>query len=178
VTEITLAYPFLTAIISTEMKTSSILLASLLLGFSTFPLHAQEAAVPAAEPVILADLTVGETNALVGAINKFRTDLNLAPLAVDSVLSERAAAAFPAVANAPGEVDVTALRKEFAASNVAVLRGVVTHRKEASGAEFPKYWAKDPQWNAVMAGDFTHIGASTAKRSDGKLVAFAYLIRK
>lgn len=150
----------------------------MLFGIATIQITAQQPAVPLAEPVILADLTVGETNALIGAINKFRTDLNLAPLAVDSVLSARAAAAFPAVANAPGEVDVTALRKEFAASKVAVLRGVVTHRKESSGAEFPKYWAKDPQWNAVMVGDFTHIGASTAKRSDGKLVAFVYLIRK
>ncbi len=160
------------------MKICPIVIASVLFGLSLLPTHAQEAAVPAAEPVILADLTVGETNSLIGAINQFRTDLKLAPLAVDPALSERAAAAFPAVANAPGEVDVTALRKDFAATNVAVLRGVVTHRRESSGAEFPKYWAKDPQWNAVMIGDFTHIGASTAKRSDGKLVAFVYLIRK
>ena len=110
------------------MKASSIRLASVLFCFGVFQANAQEIVVPAAEPVILADLTVGETNALIGAINKFRTDLGLAPLAVDPALSARAAAAFPALANAPGAVDVTALRKDFRASNVGVLRGVVTHR--------------------------------------------------
>lgn len=156
---------------------SAIHLAAALLCFGLVQTNAQEAALPA-EPVILADLTIGETNALIGAINRFRTDMNLAPLAVDPVLSERAAAAFPALANAQGAVDVTALRKEFGATGVGILRGIVTHRGIKSGAVFPEYWAKDPQWNAVLIGDFTHIGASTAKRSDGKLVAFAYLIRK
>lgn len=59
-----------------------------------------------------------------------------------------------------------------------MLRGVVTHRGGKSGAQFPKYWAEDPQWKAVMAGDFTEMGAATVKRSDGKLVAFVYLIKK
>jgi hypothetical protein len=156
----------------------SINLAAALLCFGALQANAQEAVIPHAEPVILADLTVGETNALIGAINKFRTDMGLAPLAVDPALSARAAAAFPGLANAPGEVDVTFLRRDFGATNVGVLRGTVTHRGVKSGAEFPKYWAKDTQWNALLIGDFTHIGASTAKRSDGKLVAFAYLIRK
>lgn len=159
------------------MKTSSVILSALLLGFVPLSM-AQEAAVPAAEPVLLSASTVGETNALVGAINQFRADLGLGPLAVDAALSLRAVEAFAGLVNASGEVDVTQLRKDFAATNVAVLRGVVTHRKESSGAEFPKYWAKDARWNAVMSGDFTHMGAHTAKRSDGKLVAFVYLIRK
>jgi hypothetical protein len=173
-----LIHSFLAAIIFTEMKTSPILLASFLLGLSTLSSRAQEAAVPVADPVILADATLGETNALFKAINKVRTDLGLAPLVADTALFERADAAFPVLANTPGEVDVTALRKEFGASKVGILRGVVTHRGAKSGGEFPVYWAKDPQWNAVMTGDFTHIGASTAKRSDGKLIAFVYLIRK
>ncbi len=139
---------------------------------------AQEAALPAAQPVFLSASTLGETNALFGAINKFRTDQGLAALAVDDALFSRAAEAFSGLVNAPGEVDVTQLRKDFAATNVAVLRGVVTHRNASSGAEFPKYWAKDARWNAAMSGDFTHMGAHTAKRSDGKLVAFVYLIRK
>lgn len=160
------------------MKTSSLALTAALLCLGAAHVHAQQTAVPAAEPVFLADPTAAETNTLIGAINRFRTDLGLAPLVVDADLSMRAAAAFPVLVRVPGEVDVTELRKDFAATKVAVLRGVVTHRGEKSGAEFPKYWAKDPQWNVVMTGDFTHIGASTAKRSDGKLVAFAYLIRR
>jgi len=160
------------------MKTYKVLLTAIVCSFASTASNAQEAAVPAAEPVILADATVAETNALIAAINKARTDLGLAPLAVDMALSARADAAFPGLVNAPGVVDVTAVRKEFGASEVGVLRGVVTHRGAKSGGGFPKYWAKDPQWNAVMIADFTHIGAATAKRSDGKLVAFAYLIRK
>ena len=140
--------------------------------------QAQEPSAPAAEVVMLAVPTVGETNALIGAINKARTDLGVTPLAVDLLLSERAANAFPEVIKVPGAVDVTALRKEFGANEVGVLRGIVTHRGVKSGAEFTKYWAKDPQWNAIMIADFTHIGAATVKRSDGKLVAFVYLIRK
>ncbi len=100
------------------------------------------------------------------------------PLAVNAALSARAALAFPAALNAAGEVDVTALRKNFDATNVGILRGIVTHREEASGGEFPKYWAKDPQWNAVMSGDYSEMGAATVKRSDGKLVAFVYLIKR
>lgn len=160
------------------MKTSSKILAAFLFSFGAIHSNAQEPAVPAAEPVILADATIGETNALIGAINKMRADLGLVPLAVDMALSARADAAFPELANSSGPVDVTALRKEFGASEVGVLRGTVTHRGAKSGGEFPKYWAKNPQWNAVMIADFTHIGASTAKRSDGKLVAFVYLMRK
>jgi uncharacterized protein YkwD len=160
------------------MKNHAFMLSAMFCAFANTASHGQEASVPAAEPVFLADFTTGETNALVGAINKFRTDLGLAPLAVDADLSARADAAFPDLASTPGVVDVTALRKDFEATKVAVLRGVVTHRGEKSGAEFPKYWAKDPQWNVVMTGDFTHIGASTAKRGDGKLVACVYLIRR
>ena len=139
---------------------------------------AQDKAVPVAEPVVLKASTVEETNALVGAINGFRTKIGLAPLAVDADLSQRAANAFPDFANAAGMVDVTAILRDFAATDAAVLRGVVTHRGAKSGAEFPKYWAKDERWKAVMAGDFSHMGAATVKRSDGKLVAFVYLIRK
>ena len=117
-------------------------------------------------------------DALIGAINGFRAKLGLAALAVDADLSQRAANAFPDFANAAGVVDVTAIRRDFAATDAAVLRGVVTHRGAKSGAEFPKYWAKDERWNAVMIGDFTHMGAATVKRSDGKLVAFVYLIRR
>lgn len=160
------------------MKTKAFVLAVVFCAIFKTTSYAQESAVPAAEPVFLAEFTTGETNALVGAINKFRVDLGLAALAVDPALTERAAAAFPALASGPGEVDVTALRKDFSATKVSILRGVVTHRGEKSGAEFPKYWAKEPQWNVVMTGDFTHIGAATAKRSDGKLVAFVYLIRR
>lgn len=160
------------------MKTSPLLLSILSLSLLPMPSMAQEAAVPVAAPVFLRASTLGETNALFGAINKFRTDQGLPALAADDALFLRAAEAFAGLVNAPGEVDVTQLRKDFAATQVAVLRGVVTHRKAASGAEFPKYWAKDARWNAVMSGDFTHIGAHTAKRSDGKLVAFVYLIRK
>ena len=43
------------------MKASSIRLASVLFCFGVFQANAQEIVVPAAEPVILADLTVGET---------------------------------------------------------------------------------------------------------------------
>lgn len=139
---------------------------------------AQEVAVAAAEPVVLNVSTVDETNALIGAINGYRTKLGLAAIAVDSDLSQRAANAFPDFANAAGVVDVTAIRKDFAATDAAVLRGVVTYRGAKSGAEFPKYWAKDARWNAVMIGDFTHMGAATVKRSDGKLVAFVYLIKR
>lgn len=160
------------------MKTSSLFLSALFLCVFPMPSTAQEAAVPAADPVFLNGSTAGETNALFGAINKFRSDQGLAPLAADEMLFQRAIEAFSGLVNAPGEVDVTQLRKDFGATDVAVLRGVVTHRKASSGAEFPKYWAKDARWNAAMSGDFTHMGAHTAKRSDGKLVAFVYLIRK
>ena len=160
------------------MKPPYLALTAALFCLGVLPVRAQQSAVPAAEPVFLADPTTVETNALVGAINRFRADLNLAPLIVDGALSSRAAAAFPDLASVGGEVDVTDLRKDFAATKVAVLRGVVTHRGEKSGAEFPKYWAKDPRWNVVMTGDYSNIGASTAKHSDGKLVAFVYLIRK
>ena len=160
------------------MKTQTSILTALLYGFASIQSHAQEAAVPAAEPVMTAVSTMGETNALIGAINKYRTDKGMVPLIVDPALSVRALAAFPEVVNAPGVVDVTALRKDFDAVNVGVLRGIVTHRRVSSGAEFPKYWAKDPQWNAVMGGDFTHMGVATVKRSDGKLVAFVYLIKR
>ena len=160
------------------MKTYKLLLTAIICTFASTASHAQQAVILAAEPVILADATVGETNALIAAINKLRTDLGLAPLAVDMVLSARAGAAFSGLVNAPGMVDVTNLRKDFGASEVGVLRGVVTDRGAKSGGEFPKYWAKDQQWNSVMIADFTSMGAATAKRSDGKLVAFVYLIRK
>ena len=159
------------------MKPHTTLLAALLLCCASIQSHAQDAMIPAAEPVALAVPTIGETNALIGAINKYRTDLGMPALAVNPALSARAAMAFPEVINAAGVVDVTALRKDFNATDVGVLRGIVTHRRESSGAEFPKYWSKDPQWNAVMAGNFTEIGAATVKRSDGKLVAFVYLIK-
>ncbi len=159
------------------MKNPSLLLSVFLLSVSSMPLMAQEAAVPVAEPVVLNVSTVEETNALIGAINLSRMNLGLGLLAVDADLSQRAANAFPDYANAAGVVDVTAIRKDFTATDAAVLRGVVTHRGAKSGAEFPKYWAKDERWNAVMIGSFTHIGAATVKRSDGKLVAFVYLIR-
>ncbi len=161
-----------------DMKAPSILLTTVLLGFGSFQSQAQEAAVPVAEPVFLGASTAGETNALFVAINKFRTDLGLAPLAADEALFQRAIDAFPGLVNAPAGVDVTQIRKDFGATDVAVLRGVVTHRNVSSGADFPKYWAKDARWNAVMSGNFTHIGAHTARRSDGKLVAFAYLIKR
>jgi len=158
------------------MKPHKSLLAALLFSCASIQSQAQEVLV--AEPVALEVSTVGETNALIGAINKHRTDLGMPALIVDPALSARAALAFPAVINVPGEVDVTAIRNDFGATNVGVLRGIVTHRRESSGAEFPNYWAKEPQWNAVMAGDFTNIGAATVKRSDGKLVAFVYLIKR
>ncbi len=158
------------------MKSTTSLLAALLFTCASIQSKAQE--VLAAEPVALAVPTVGETNALIGAINKYRADLGIPALVVDPALSARAALAFPAVLDAPGEVDVTAIRNDFGAKNVGVLRGVVTHRRESSGAEFPKYWAKEPQWNALMLSDFNSIGAATAKRSDGKLVAFVYLIQR
>jgi len=157
------------------MKTLFFLLSSVFLSVSAM---AQDKAVLIAEPLVMDVSTVDETNALIGAINGLRAKLGLSSLAVDTVLSQRAANAFPDFANASGAVDVTALRRDFAATDAAVLRGVVTHRGAKSGAEFPKYWAMDEQWNAVMIGDFTHIGAATVKRSDGKLVAFVYLIRK
>lgn len=160
------------------MKKSSLLISALILSALSLPSMAQDTAVPAAEPVVLNVSTVDETNALIGAINGFRAKLGLAALVADSNLSQRAANAFPDFANSSGVVDVTAIRKDFAATNAAVLRGVVTHRGAKSGAEFPIHWAKDERWNAVMIGDFTHMGAATAKRSDGKLVAFVYLIRK
>jgi hypothetical protein len=159
------------------MKMTSKFVAVLLFSVCSIYSQAQDVAL-VAEPVVLADSTVGETNALIGAINAFRADLRLPPLSVDAALSERAAAAFPGVVNAPGEVDVTELRRTFGATNVAILRGIVTHRGAKSGGEFPKYWAKDPQWNAVIIGDFSHMGAATVKRSDGKLVAFVYMIKK
>lgn len=160
------------------MKTHISILSALFFGFASIQSNAQEAAIRAAEPVMLAVSTVGETNALLGAINKHRTDLGMFALAVDPALSARAAVAFPDVVNVPGAVDVTAIRRDFDATNVGILRGVVTHRRESSGAEFPKYWAKDAQWNALMGGDFTHMGGATVKRSDGKLVAFVYLIKR
>lgn len=160
------------------MKTPTGILAALLFCASALHSHAQDSAVLVAEPVMLDVATAGETDALVSAINKYRTDLGMFPLAVNPALSARAALAFPEVVNAAGEVDVTALRKDFAATNVGILRGVVTHRRVSSGAEFPKYWAKDPQWNALMGGNFTDMGAATVRRSDGKLVAFVYLIKR
>lgn len=160
------------------MKTRNLVLAALVLAIAPTVSHAQEAAIPAAEPVMLNESTVGETSALLAAVNKHRTDSGMQPLRVDPALSERAAIAFPEVVNAAGEVDVTALRRDFAATNVGILRGIVTHRRVSSGAEFPKYWAKDAQWNAMMGGDFTDMGGATVKRSDGKLVAFVYLIKR
>ncbi len=164
------------------MKTHASIVSVLLAGLSVLQSNAQgtvvEVAVPTADPVMVDVATVGETNALVGAINKHRTDLGIPPLVVDAALSAAAASAFPEVLNAAGEVNVTALKKDFDALDVGVLRGVLTHRREESGAEFPTYWAKDPQWNAVMNGGFTHMGAATVKRSDGKLVAFVYLIKR
>ncbi|MFM2199210.1 MAG: hypothetical protein RLZZ505_2642 [Verrucomicrobiota bacterium] len=160
------------------MKTRDYILAAILCAFVSTAMQAQQVPVPAAEPTFLSASTAGETNALFVAINKFRSDRSLAPLAADEALYQRAIEAFNGLVNAPAEVDVTQLRKDFAATDVAVLRGVVTHRNASSGAEFPKYWAKDARWNAVMSGNFTHIGAHTAKRSDGKLVAFVYLIKK
>ena len=134
--------------------------------------------MPMAEPVALTDSTVGETKALMEAINEYRAERGLAALIADPALASRAAEAFPAAANNGGVVQTTKLRKDFGASDASVLRGVVTHRGEKSGAEFPKYWAKEVQWNAVLLGDFSHMGAATVKRSDGKLVAFVYLIKK
>ena len=160
------------------MKLRSPLFSALLFSCASISSYAQEVTIPAAEPVALAVSTVGETKALIGAINEYRMELGLPVLATDPELSARAAMAFPEVINVAGEVNVTAIRADFDATNVGVLRGIVTHRGEASGAEFPKYWAKEPQWNAVMAGDFTDIGAATVKRSDGKLVAFIYVIKK
>ncbi|MGJ8632998.1 MAG: hypothetical protein ACSHX7_03695 [Luteolibacter sp.] len=160
------------------MKFQPSLLFALFVGITPIQSFAQEAVVPTAEPVALADVTTEETSALIAAINKLRTDSGLEALVVDTALSARAAIAFPGVLNSPAVVDVTAIRKDFKASDAAILRGVVTYRKPASGGEFPKYWAEDPQWNEVMLGDFTHIGAATVKRSDGKLVAYAYLIKK
>lgn len=122
--------------------------------------------------------TAGETRALVDAINSFRTAQGLRPLAVDAALSTEAAKAFPATANSSKTWDVTQLKHDFQAAEVAILRGVVTHRGVKSGGQFPQYWAKDPQWKTVMTGDFTDLGAATVKRSDGKLVAFVYLIKK
>jgi uncharacterized protein YkwD len=163
------------------MKKFPVLLSASLIAFSALTSHAQDPAAPAvpvAEPVVLPVSTIDETNTLIVAINKARSEQNLPPLAVDATLSLRAASAFPNLVNTPGAIDVTALRKEFNALDVGILRGTVTHRGAKSGAEFPKYWAQDPQWNAVLTGNFTHMGAATAKRSDGKLVAFLYLIRK
>jgi uncharacterized protein YkwD len=161
------------------MKMRNYILTAILCAFVNTSLLAQEVAVPVAEPTtFLSVSTAGETNALFVAINKFRSDRGLARLAADEALYQRAIEAFSGLVNTPAGVDVTQLRKDFAATDVAVLRGVVTHRNASSGAEFPKYWAKDARWNAVMAGNFTHIGAHTAKRSDGKLVAFVYLIRR
>jgi hypothetical protein len=157
------------------MKTSSLLLLVL---FLSVPAMAQDRAVLTAEPVVMGVSTLDETNALIGAINGFRANLGLRALAVDAALSQRAANAFPDFLNEAGVVDVTAIRRDFAATDAAILRGVVTHRGAKSGAEFPKHWAKDARWNAVMIGDFTHMGAATVKRSDGKLVAFVYLIRR
>ncbi len=134
--------------------------------------------MPAAEPVMVAVSTVGETNALIGAINSYRSAQGLRPLAVNDALSAQAAKAFPEALNSPQVWDVTGLKRDFKASNVAVLRGVVTHRGEKSAAQFPKYWAENSQWKAVMDGDFTDMGVATAKRSDGKLVAFVYLIKR
>ena len=140
---------------------------------------AQEAAAPASEPFFVGDVsTVAETSAMVGAINRFREESGLRPLAEDARLSEWAAGIFPEGVAARGELDVTVVRKSFAAKDVRILRGVVTHRGAKSGAEFSKYWAEDPRWKAVMLGDLTHIGAQTQRRSDGKLVAFVYLIKK
>ena len=161
------------------MKITTAFLSAALLGIAPLTTHAQGTAVPAAEAVFLDDVsTVAETNALITSINKYRSDLGLSPLAVNADLSEWAAGTFPKELNPPRAVDVTELRKTFGATQVGILRGVLTHRGAKSGGEFPKYWAKDAQWKALMEGDFTHIGAATMKRSDGKLVAFVYLIRK
>lgn len=160
------------------MKTIPIVALLLFFGLGHIEIFAQDAAIAVEEPIMVNAVTIGETNALITAINKYRSDLGLAPLAANPSLSARAALAFPEVLNFAGEVDVTALRKDFAAKNVGILRGVVTHRGEKSGGEFPKYWAKDARWNELMTGDFTDIGAATARRSDGKLVAFAYLIKR
>ncbi len=160
------------------MKTQASIILALAIASASVVSQAQEVAVPAAEPVALADPTVDETKALMSAINKYRTDLGLVPLAADPMLAARAAEAFPAALNGGGVMDVTKLRNDFDASDAAILRGVVTHRGAKSGAEFPKYWAKDPQWNVVLTKDFTSMGAATVKRSDGKLVAFVYLIKR
>jgi hypothetical protein len=159
------------------MKTSPKLFAALL--FSVCPIQSQaQDSAPIAAPVVVEVSTVGETNALISAINSFRAAQGLGALAANDALSAHAAKAFPEAANSPKILDVTELKRDFQATDVAVLRGVVTHRGEKSGAQFPKYWAEDPQWKAVMVGDFTDMGAATVKRSDGKLVAFVYLIKK
>lgn len=159
------------------MKSTSKLIAALLFSICPVQSQAQDPA-PVAEPVVVELSTAGETKALIGAINSFRSAQGLGPLAVDDALSAQAAKAFPEAVNSPKVLDVTAQKRDFQAIDVAVLRGVVTHRGEKSGAQFPKYWAEDPQWRAVMLGDFTDMGAATVKRSDGKLVAFVYLIKK
>lgn len=161
------------------MKTSSSILSALFLSVLSMPSMAQEAAVPAAEHSFMGDVsTVAETSALVGGINRYREESGLRSLAEDARLSKWAAGVFSEGIAARGELDVTVVRNSFAAKDVRILRGVVTHRGAKSGAEFSKHWAEDPQWKAVMLGDFTHIGAQTQRRSDGKLVAFVYLIKK
>lgn len=159
------------------MKVSSKFIAAMLFSVCSIQSQAQDSAATV-EPAVVDVSTVGETTALTGAINSYRSAQGLRPLAVDAALSAQAAKAFPAALNSPNVLDVTELKRVFQASEVAVLRGVVTHRGEKSGAQFPKYWAEDPQWKAVLDGDFTAMGAATVKRSDGKLVAFVYLIKK
>lgn len=159
------------------MKIFSKFFAALL--FSVCLVQAQpQDSVPIAEPVVVAVSTVGETSALIGAINSFRAAQGLRPLAVNDALSAQAAKAFPEALNSPKVSDLTGLKRDFQSVDVAVLRGIVTHRGVKSGAQFPKYWAEDPQWKVVMVGDFTDMGAATVKRSDGKLVAFIYLIKR
>ncbi|MEP2774632.1 MAG: CAP domain-containing protein [Luteolibacter sp.] len=160
------------------MKTPTSILTALFFGVASIPSQAQEVETPAIDPVMVTASTAGETNALLGAINQHRTDLGLSALTVDNELSAKAEAAFPEVINEPGIIDVAALRKEFSAADVRALRGTVTHRRVSSGAEFPRYWAQDPRWNALISGDFTHMGAATAKRSDGKLIAYVYLVKR
>ena len=160
------------------MKSSIPTIIALALLSASVPSNAQEVAPPEAPPVMLEANTAAETLALTNAINRYREGLGLAPLGVLPALSASAAKAFPGALNQPGEVNITALTRDYDALDVGLLRGVVTYRKPESGAEFPKYWAKDARWNATMGGDFTHMGASTVRRSDGKLVAFVYLIKK
>ncbi len=159
------------------MKNFSKFLAALMFSVCSVQSQTQDPALHT-DPVAVEVSTAGETKALIGAINSFRSAQGLRPLTVNDVVSAQAAKAFPEAVNSPKVLDLTQLKRDFQAVDVSMLRGVVTHRGEKSGAQFPKYWAEDPQWKAVMLGDFTDMGAATVKRSDGKLVAFVYLIKK